>query len=160
MRFKQILKGLIAAAIAVFVASNTAHGIAYDSAEAFLVAVLLLGVFNIFLKPLLMLFSLPFIVLTFGLGILIINALLFYLVSSMVSGFYVESFLSALWGAVVLGFVNLIANIYFGDPANRQFKVNINRTRQVPNGNQRFQEGTTSRQPKASIKDDDDVIDI
>ena len=126
MDFKQILKSLIAVFLAVLIASKTASGVYYDSIEAFIVAIILLSIFNIFLKPLLMLFSLPFIVLTFGLGILIINALLFLLVAGMVDGFYVESFVSALWGAFVLGVLNLIATIYFGGSKNKKFTIYLN----------------------------------
>lgn len=160
MNFKQILKGLSAAALAVLITVNTADGVYYNSSKALILAMLLLGIFNIFLKPLLTLLSLPFIVLTFGLGILIINACLFLLVAAVVNGFYVESFWNALWGAFVLGIINLIATIYFGDPKNRKFTVNINRGSRVSNIDKRFQESNISRRPKASIKDDDDVIDI
>lgn len=160
MNFKQVLRGLIAAALALLIASNTASGIYHDSAEALIVAMLLLGIFNIFLKPVLMLFSLPFILLTLGLGIWIINAVLFLLVAVMVNGFYVESFLSALWGAFVLGIINLIATIYFGDPKDKpRFTVKINPSVQFSNSNVHANRENISRQPKKPLKDDD-VIDI
>lgn len=159
MDFKQILKSLVTAALAILIASNTASGIYYESIEAFIVAALLLGGFNIFLKPLLLLFSLPFIVLTFGLGIWIINALLFLLVATIVNGFHVESFFSGLWGAFVLSVINFITTVYFGDPKNRKFTVRMYQSGQVSGGDDDFQDNTVSRQPKASIKDDD-VIDI
>ncbi|MGK0176881.1 MAG: putative membrane protein [Lentimonas sp.] len=159
MNFKQILRSLIAVILAVIIASNTASGIHFDSAEALIVAAILLGLFNIFLKPLLMLFSLPFIVLTFGLGIWIINALLFLLTSAMVNGFYVDSFVSALWGALLISIVNLIATIYFGDFKNSGVTVKFNRSVRVPNTDAPTNRGNISRQPKASIQEDD-VIDI
>ncbi len=159
MDFKQILKSLIAVFLAVLIASKTASGVYYHSVEALIVAIILLSIFNIFLKPLLMLFSLPFIVLTFGLGILIINALLFLLVASMVDGFYVESFVSALWGAFVLGVLNLIATIYFGGSKNKKFTVKFNRSVQFTDTDNRTDKDKISRQPKNAIKDDD-IIDI
>ena len=159
MSFKQILRGLIAVFLAVLIASGTASGIHYDSIGSLIVAVTLLSIFNAFLKPLLMLFSLPFIILTFGFGIWIINALLFLLVAAMVNGFYVESFISALWGALVLSIINLIAMIYFGDPGNRQFAVKINRSIRASDFNARDNSGGVSQQPKKIIRDDD-VIDI
>ena len=162
MDFKQVLRSLIASVLAILIASNTASGIHYNSVEALVVAIVLLSIFNIFLKPLLMLFSLPFIVLTFGLGICIINAALFLLVAAMVNGFYVESFVSALWGAFVLSIINLISTIYFGNPRNRQFTIKINRSSQSnQNVNlDRFgQRSKISRQPRDSIKGDD-VIDV
>lgn len=159
MNFKQILKGLGAAALATLIAANTAEGIYYDNVEALVVAVLLLSFFNVFLKPLLMLFSLPFIVLTFGLGIWIINAALFLLVGSIVNGFYVESFASALWGAFLLSIINLIATIYFGDPKNRQFKFKVSRSGRTVHSTEFARRSNFQQKSRASIKDDD-VIDI
>ena len=159
MDFKQALRSLIVTVLAVLIASNTASGIHYDSVEALIVAVLLLGIFNIFLKPLLLLFSLPFIILTFGLGIWIINALLFLLVATMVSGFHVESFFSALWGALVLSIINLIATIYFGDFNNSRVTVSINRSSRFHNTDSSARRDRISRASRSSIKDDD-VIDV
>lgn len=159
MDFKNILKGLIAAALAVFIGSNTTSGIYYENIGTLTVATILLGIFNIFLKPLLMLFSLPFIVLTFGLGIWIINALLFLLVASIVNGFYVESFVSALWGAFLLSVINLIATISLGGSKDRKFTVKFNRSVCFNNTNARSDGDRVSRQPKDAIKEDD-VIDI
>ena len=160
MGFKQILRSLVASVIALLIASNTASGIHYENVEAMVVAVMLLGIFNIFLKPLLMLFSLPFIVLTFGLGIWIINALLFLLVAAMVSGFYVESFISALWGALLLSITNLIANLYFGDFKNNRVTMKFNRSTRFPNTDFHPGRSNIPRQPRSSIQKDDDIIDI
>lgn len=96
MDLKQLLKSWVIVAFGVLIASNTASGIHYDSYGTLLVVVILLSACNVFLKPLLMLFSLPFIILTFGIGIWVINALLFLFVGALVSGFYVDSFSSAL----------------------------------------------------------------
>ena len=159
MDFKQILKSLIATALAVFIGSNTASGIHYDSVETLITAIILLGIFNLFLRPLLMLFSLPFIVLTFGLGIWIINALLFLLTASIVNGFYVESFLNALWGAFLLSVINFIATISFGGSKEKKFTVKFNRSVQFNNTGDRTNRDKVSRQPKDAIQEDD-VIDI
>ncbi len=159
MNYKQILKGPGAAALAILIAASTADGIYYNSPEALAVAILLLGIFNIFLKPLLMIFSLPFIVLSLGLGILIINACLFLLAAAIVNGFYVESFWSALWGAFVLGVINIIASIYLDDPKNRKFTVNINRGGRFQSIDKDSRVSKISRQSKASTKDDD-IIDV
>jgi putative membrane protein len=72
------------------------------------VVVLLLSFFNLFLKPLLVLFTLPFILLTMGLGLIVINALLFLFVGWLVEGFYVASFWSALGGACVVSVTNFV----------------------------------------------------
>ena len=148
MNFKQILKTWLLLAIGVIIAAHTARGIHYDSNAALAVAVLLLSLCNVALKPLLMLFSLPFIILTFGLGIWLINALLFMLVGALVEGFDVLSFWNALWGALVVSLTGAAANFFFG---GSRIKVQAN-VGQGPGS------GTTS-QSRKPIKDDD-VIDI
>lgn len=148
MDFKQLLKTWLLLALGVIIAAHTARGIGYDSGGALVVAVLLLSFCNMVLKPVLMLFSLPFIILTFGIGIWLINALLFMLVGALVEGFYVLSFWNALWGALVVSLTGVAANLLFG--TNR---INV-QTNQAPNTNR------TSSQSRKPLKDDDDVIDI
>lgn len=100
-------------AFAVFIASNVRFlGIHYDSWTALLVASLLLGVANTFVRPLLMLISLPLIVFSLGVFVLIINAFLFYLVGHIVEGFHVASFWSALGGSIVVSLVSLFLGMH------------------------------------------------
>ena len=114
MDYKSIFKSWLLVAVGVFIASHIFTGIRYTDASALIVAVLLLSLCNVFLKPLLMIFALPFIILTFGLGIWMINALLFLLVSNLVVGFTVDSFGDALAGALVVSLTGLAANLLFG----------------------------------------------
>lgn len=72
---------------------------------------LLLAVLNVFLKPILVLFTLPFVIFTFGLGLLLINALLLYLAGQIVTGFVVPDFLTALLGALIISLLNLAVNV-------------------------------------------------
>jgi len=95
-------------ALGVTLASHVIPGISYDTGPTLLVVVLLLSLFNAVLKPLLVLFTLPFIILTMGLGMLVINALLFLFVGRIVEGFHVESFWSALGGALIVSLTNLL----------------------------------------------------
>ncbi len=156
-----MLKSWVVVAFGVLIASNTASGIHYDSYGTLLVVVILLSACNVFLKPLLMLFSLPFIILTFGIGIWVINALLFLFVGTLVSGFYVDNFGSALWGALVVSITSGVATLLFGSP-NQRCRVNVNVSRVGPTPTVGSKAGGASkpRQPKRVISDDDDVIDI
>lgn len=147
MDLKKLVISWLLLAVGVVIAAHTATGIHYESNAALVVAVLLLSVCNLVLKPLLMLFSLPFIILTFGLGIWLINALLFMLVGSVVEGFHVLSFWNALWGALVVSFTGFIASILFG-------KSRIQVRAHAGQGPSRSQ--SQSRKP---LKDED-VIDI
>ena len=68
----------------------------------------LLSLFNAILRPVLLLFTLPFIVLSLGLGVLVINAVLFLLVPYFVRGFHVDGFIPALLGSVIVSLTNLV----------------------------------------------------
>ncbi|HXB02674.1 MAG TPA: phage holin family protein [Opitutaceae bacterium] len=95
-------------ALGVALAAHIVRGISYDDFTTLVVVVLLLSFFNLFLKPLLVLFTLPFIVLTMGLGLIVINALLFLFVGWLVKGFQVDGFWSALGGACVVSVTNFV----------------------------------------------------
>ena len=150
--FEKIKRGILIA-LGVLLASNTSSGISYDSASVLVFAVVLLTLCNVFFKPLLMFFSLPFIILTLGIGIWFINALLLLLVGGLVEGFHVASFGSALWGALVVSLTNGIGNLFFG--AKKTYvEVNGSRTQQPAAG------GTSGSQQTRRPLKDDDVIDI
>lgn len=95
-------------ALGVMLATKLGIGIRCDSGSTLLVVVVLLSFFNAILKPLMVLFTLPFILLTLGLGMVVINAWLFMLVAKLVDGFYVASFWSAVGGAMVVSVTNLV----------------------------------------------------
>jgi putative membrane protein len=95
-------------ALGVALAAHIVPGIGYHDFTTLVVVVLLLSFFNLFLKPLLVLFTLPFIVLTMGLGLIVINALLFLFVGWLVNGFYVAGFWSALGGSCVVSVTNFL----------------------------------------------------
>lgn len=104
-------------ALGVLIAAHTSlGGISYDSALALFVAVVLLSFLNAVLGPMLILLALPFVILTLGLGILVINAGLFLLAGWLVQGFHVGGFLPALWGALVMGVTTMAAHRAFGRP--------------------------------------------
>ena len=103
-------------ALGVMLATKLGLGIRCDSGSTLLVVVVLLSFFNAILKPLMVLFTLPFILLTLGLGMVVINALLFLLVARVVDGFYVASFWSAVGGAIVVSVTNLVLNILTRGP--------------------------------------------
>ena len=104
--FLQLIIRWIVLAIGVMLATKVIPGIEYNTGSTLFVVVLLLSFFNVILKPLLVLFTLPFIILTMGLGMLVINALLFMFVGRLVDGFVVTSFWSALGGAVIVSLTN------------------------------------------------------
>lgn len=95
-------------ALGVTMATKLVPGIACDDPMTLFIVVVLLSFLNAVLKPLLVLFTLPFIVVTMGLGIVLINAFLFLMVSWLIDGFEVTSFGSALIGAVIVSVTNML----------------------------------------------------
>jgi putative membrane protein len=97
-------------ALGVVIATRVIPGIHCSDPAALVVAVLLLSFFNAILKPLLLLFTLPFIILTMGLGVVVINAFLFLIVGRLVEGFRVDGFWPAVGGAIVLSVTNFVVS--------------------------------------------------
>lgn len=97
---------------AVYIAAPLA-GLHYDSGRCLIAAALILGIVNAFVRPLVMLLSLPFIVLTLGVGILIVNALLLMAVSGLVPCFHVDSFWNAFFGAIFISLVSWLLSAFF-----------------------------------------------
>ena len=110
--------------LAVLVAAHVVKGISYESYLALLVASFVLGMLNAFLRPVLMLLSLPLLFLSLGLFLLVINALLLYAVGWLVKSFRVDGFGPAFWGALVISLVSMILNPLLG----------VDRQRQTPSG--------------------------
>src|SRR5438445_10373944 len=88
-------------------------GMRYDSFGALLGAALLLGILNAFVRPVLLILSVPLILLTLGLFILVVNGLLLWFVPNIVTGFHVDNFGSAFWGAIVIGLVSWMLSAFF-----------------------------------------------
>ncbi|GHB90311.1 phage holin family protein [Cerasicoccus arenae] len=108
------LRSWVLIALGVLLAAWTSEGIRFETDLSLILGVLLISVLNVFLRPLLLLLTLPFVILTLGLGVVVINALLFWLAGSLVPGFEVVSFWAALWGALVVSFTSFMANVLFG----------------------------------------------
>ncbi len=106
-------------AIGVVIATHVVTGIHCDNFSSLVWAVLLLSFFNAILRPVLVLFTLPFILVTMGLGIVVINAFLFLFVGRLVDGFTVAGFWPALWGSLVLSLTNMVLNGVMRSPGPR-----------------------------------------
>ena len=145
-RLVQLIVQWVVMALGVTLATKLVDGISCDSTATLIVVVLLLNFFNAIIKPVLVLFTLPFIVLTLGLGVVVINALLFMFVGRLVDGFHVAGFWPAVWGALVVSVTNLILSRF-----TRKAAVPRN---EVP------AEGAPPVRAPLGKKKPDDVIDI
>jgi putative membrane protein len=111
----------------------------YQNLGSLVIAAFLLGILNAFVRPILMLLALPFLIVTLGLFMWVINALLLYLVGLLLApSFQVDSFLFAFLGALIISIVSTVLNI--------------------ATGNARLSVGRGP--PRGKKPDDDDVIDV
>ena len=97
--------------VAVFLASHIIPGIRVDTVGAGIAAALVLALLNAIVRPVLYVLSLPFIVLTLGLFVIIINAVLLQFVDWLIDGFEVLGFWAGFWGALVISVVSSILNL-------------------------------------------------
>ena len=117
---KKFLQRWIISTVAVLVATYLVDGIDYQKPLDLLVATLLLGILNTFLRPLLLFLSLPLLIFTLGLFTLVINAVLLLLVSLLLEPkFVVEGFWSAFWGALIISLISLVLNSMTGTGDSR-----------------------------------------
>ena len=94
-------------ALVIMVVAYILPGVHVLSFWTALVVALVLGVFNILIKPFIILLTLPITILTFGLFLLVINALIVLLASHIVSGFRVDGFWWAFLFSILVSLINL-----------------------------------------------------
>jgi putative membrane protein len=121
----RLLFNVVSTALAVAAAAWMFNGIYFTQAETsekilpLVVVALILGAINAVVKPVLTVLSIPFIVITLGLFLLVINALLLMLTAWFADlldlGFEVNGFWTAVGGAIVITVVNWFVNTVFGD---------------------------------------------
>lgn len=106
---------LILNSLALILVASLLPGIEVKGVIPAIAAALLLGIFNAFLRPLLILLTFPLSLLTFGLFILVINGFLLKLVAWMISGFEVQGFWPALVGALLISVTSWLLNFLVND---------------------------------------------
>lgn len=106
----KLVAKLVVVALALIAAEHIVPGIAVSSfATAFIVA-LVLGVINLIVRPVLVLFTLPINLLTFGFFTFVLNALLFWGASLIVPGFTVSGFVAAFLGSLIVSSAHFIVD--------------------------------------------------
>lgn len=89
-------------ALSLWASAKVFRGIKFEDGQSLLIAALVLGFANAVVKPLLILLTFPLTLITFGLFLLVINALMLRLVSSLVRGFSVDSFWTAFFASIFI----------------------------------------------------------
>ena len=100
--------------IGLWLASKIGTGIAFNSTETLIAAALLLGIVNAFVRPVIVILSLPLVLLTLGLFLLVINALMIMLVAWFLPGFLVAGFWSAVFAAMVVSLTSWVMSGWIG----------------------------------------------
>jgi len=106
-------------ACALMLVPEIVGSLSVSSYTAALVSALLIGLVNALIRPLLLLVTLPITILTFGVFALVINGLMFWLVSGLVAGFVVPDFATAFWGALVYSVLTWLVGLAIGEPGYR-----------------------------------------
>ncbi|HET7815658.1 MAG TPA: phage holin family protein [Candidatus Baltobacteraceae bacterium] len=108
---------LLLTALVFYLLPRFVHGIHVDSPTAALIAAVVFGIVNAIIRPLILLLTLAITLLTLGLFIIVINALMFWIAAWITPGFRVDTFGAAVIGAVVMMVVGFIASHTFRDEA-------------------------------------------
>ncbi len=96
--------------VAILLASTVLPGIRVDSLTTAIVAAAILGILNAFLRPVLLILTLPLTIVTLGIFAFVLNALLLLLVDYFVAGLEIDGFFWAFLGALIISVVSWIAN--------------------------------------------------
>lgn len=102
---------LIISTLSVLVAAYVLPGVYVNSFLTAMVVAIVLGCLNIFVKPLLILFSLPAVIFTFGLFLLVINTIIILITDALIDGFHINSFWKALLFSLVMWVVSSVLNM-------------------------------------------------
>lgn len=109
LTMKLLLKWLLSAAALLFVA-YVYEGVTINGYQAALIAAFVIGLLNTLVRPILVILTLPVTVLTVGLFLFVINALMFWAAATMLGGFHVTGFWAALIGSLIYSVLSILIN--------------------------------------------------
>lgn len=109
---------LLVSALAAMVTAYLLPGVKIDNFRSALILALVLAILNLLVKPVLILLTLPVTIITLGLFLLVINAIIILIASNLVKGFRVDGFIWALLFSLVLTLVSGIMNSLAGTNAD------------------------------------------
>jgi putative membrane protein len=108
-------------AAALFIASWLLSGVSYgDDWWSLFLAAIVFTIVNMFIKPVLTILSIPFIVVTLGLFYLLLNVLMLYITDWLVHDFEIDTFWWGLLAAIIVSIVNGGLHLIFGEPGSQR----------------------------------------
>ena len=124
---ESVVKGIIirtlVIALGLWVADMLVPGIQAAGPGSLIFAAIALGLINALVRPLIVLLTLPVTLLTLGLFLLVVNAGMLQLADWFVSGFAVDGFFTAVFGAIVVSLVSWIASSFIGEKGGYEIIV-------------------------------------
>jgi putative membrane protein len=107
--FTRFLVRWLVSSLGLWIAAGFLNGsIRYESVMAIIVGGLVLAIINVFIKPILVIFSLPVILFTLGLFMIIVNGITVYLASLLYDPLHIDNFWAAVFAGMVIGLVNYL----------------------------------------------------
>jgi len=100
--------------LGLYLASVLVPGVHITGTGSFILAAVLLGIVNAFVRPVALLLTLPITIVTLGLFLLVLNAAMFGLVAAILDNFSIAGFGSAIFGALIVSITNTISSWYIG----------------------------------------------
>jgi len=102
-------------ALALWLTSFIFHGISCSRQKSLLISALLLGLVNAVIRPIVIILTIPLTLVTFGLFLLVINAVMMMLVSALVPGFRISGFWTAFFASIVVTLISIfVGMVIFG----------------------------------------------
>jgi putative membrane protein len=108
----KLLTRLLLTSLVLLIVAKYIPGINVDGFYPAFMAAVILGLLNLFVRPILVLLTLPITLITLGLFMFVINATLFWFAATFIDGFAVETFWHALLGSLIVSVASSIANKY------------------------------------------------
>lgn len=114
MLVRFIIRALFAA-LGLWLSERLVRGVRVNSVETLIVAAVLLGLVNAFVRPVVFVLTLPLTIVTLGLFLLIVNALMIMLVSAFLKGFEVHGLMAGVLAAIITGVTSWIGHAIIRD---------------------------------------------
>ncbi|MBI2600042.1 phage holin family protein [Candidatus Daviesbacteria bacterium] len=115
----QLVLALLLNTAALLITAYIVPGFKVDNFTTALLAAIALGVVNTFIKPIISLITLPLSIVTLGLFVFVVNAIMLFIVAAVVKGLTIDGWLPAILGAIVLSVVSTVLNSVLKDLGKR-----------------------------------------
>lgn len=106
-----LLMRWLISALTLIIVANVIEGVQISGLSSALIAILVLGIANAVIRPILLILTLPINIITLGLFTFVINAIILYMVASVVTGFEISGFLDAVIGTILLSLMGSLVNM-------------------------------------------------